>query len=181
VAAPGAYQVRLEAGGHTHTQDFEIRKGPGVESSDEDLQAQFDLLIAIRDKLSAAHDSVTRLRAIREQVKGWESRAEGRSGAEPVLEAAQGIDEKLGAIEDALFSPGGQTRATLTKLNGKIASLSAVVSSADWVPTQQSYGVLNDVSGRIDAQTDALQAVIDNDVPAFVALIHELEIPTVVA
>ena len=181
VAAPGAYRVRLEAGGHTHTQDFEIRKGPGVESSDEDLQAQFDLLIAIRDKLSAAHDSVNRLRAIREQVKGWESRAEGRSGAEPVLEAAQGIDEKLGAIEDALFSPGGQTRATLTKLNGKIASLSAVVSSADWVPTQQSYGVLNDVSGRIDAQTDALQAVIDNDVPAFVALIHELEIPTVVA
>ena len=179
VAAPGAYRVRLEAGGQVLEQDFDIAKAPGVQSSDEDLQAQFDLLIAIRDKISETHDSVSRLRSIRDQVAGWKSRAEGRSGAEPVLDAAEQIEEKLTAVEDVLFNSGGETRATATKLNGKLASLTAVVSSADWVPTQQSHGVFEDVSARVDVQTAALQSVIDDDVPAFVALIHELEIPTI--
>ena len=179
VAAPGEYQVRLEAGGEVLTQDFEIAKDPGVQSSNEDLKAQFDLLIAIRDRISETHDSVSRLRSIREQVSGWKARAEGRSGAEPVLEAAAQIDDKLGAVEDELFNSGGATRATATKLNGKLAALTAVVSSADWVPTQQSYGVFEDVSERVDAQVEVLQSVIDDDVPAFIALIHELEIPTI--
>ena len=179
VAAPGAYRVRLEAGGQVLEQDFEIAKDAGVQSSDEDLQAQFDLLIAIRDKISETHDSVSRLRSIRDQVAGWKSRAEGRSGAEPVLDAAEQIEEKLTAVEEVLFNSGGETRAMATKLNGKLASLTAVVSSADWVPTQQSHGVFEDVSARVDVQTAALQSVIDDDVPAFVALIHELEIPTI--
>ena len=180
VAAPGEYQVRLEAGGQVLTQDFEIAKDPGAQGSNEDLRAQFDLLMAIRDKISETHDSVSRLRSIREQVAGWKSRAEGRSGAEPVLEAAQQIEDKLTAVEDELFNSGGETRATATKLNGKLASLTAVVASADWVPTQQSHGVFEDVSARADAQATVLQSAIDEDVPAFVALIHELEIPTIV-
>ena len=179
VAAPGDYTVRLEVDGQVLTQDFEIAKDPGVQSSNEDLQAQFDLLISIRDKISDTHDSVSRLRSIREQVGGWKSRAEGRSGAEPVLEAAQQIEDKLAAAEDELFNSGGETRATATKLNGKLAALTAVVSSADWVPTRQSFGVFEDVSARVDAQTEVVQSVIDDDVPAFVALIHELEIPTI--
>ena len=53
-APPGKYTVRLKVGSFNQTQDFEIKIDPRIESTVEDLQAQFDYLISIRDKLSDA-------------------------------------------------------------------------------------------------------------------------------
>ncbi len=49
---PGVYQVRLTAGGRTLTESFEVRPHPAGYSKPEDLKAQFDLLSAIRDRIS---------------------------------------------------------------------------------------------------------------------------------
>ena len=53
-AAPGTYQARLTVGDESMTERFEIVKEAGVPASDADLQQQFDLLMTIRDKISAA-------------------------------------------------------------------------------------------------------------------------------
>ena len=55
----------------------------------------------------------------------------------------------------------------------------AVVSSADFAPPQQAFQVFGQLSERIDVKTGLLQAVVDEDVPRFVNLVHELEIPTI--
>ena len=66
------------------------------------------------------------------------------------------------------------------RLNGKVAWLSQVVSSADWAPTKQSYAVFDDVSARVDAQLKELQRVIDTDLTDFVRLVDDLQIPAIV-
>src|SRR6185369_3527299 len=43
---PGAYKVRLTAGGQTLTESFEVRPHPGGYAKPEDLKAQYDLLAA---------------------------------------------------------------------------------------------------------------------------------------
>ena len=83
LASPGRYQVRLTLGGDSQgefqTQTFEIVKDPRVEATQDDFNAQFELLTRIRDKLSATHESIVRLRSVRQQVDEWVARAETHS------------------------------------------------------------------------------------------------------
>ena len=44
----------------------------------DDLQAQFELKLAIRERSSETHTAINQIRALREQVKEWEVRAADR-------------------------------------------------------------------------------------------------------
>ena len=88
LAPPGTYQVRLSVGEQSQTQSFEMVKDPRVEATQEDFDAQFELLIRIRDKISETHDNINRLRSARSQVTEWAKRAEGTAAEEPVSAAA---------------------------------------------------------------------------------------------
>ena len=74
---PGRYEVRLTAAGQTQSQAFEVRKDPRLATSEADFAKQQELLLKIRDKLTATHDAITRLRGVRDQVKTASERAKG--------------------------------------------------------------------------------------------------------
>jgi hypothetical protein len=75
LAKPGTYQAHLQLGDETWTTTFEIIKDPRLTTAQDAFEAQFDLLMAIRDKLSETHRGVKRLRSIRAQVESWGKRA----------------------------------------------------------------------------------------------------------
>ena len=184
LAAPGEYQVRLTVAGETYSESFEILKDPRVKATQQDLDEQLALLIRIGKKLSETQDAINQLRNVRQQVEEWVSRAEGSSAGQAMSAAGSAVKGKLSPIEEQLV----QTRAlhardTLnlpSRLNAKMAALTSVVASADGAPTRQSYEVFDDLSGRIDRQLGALQRVVDEDVAAFINLVHELEVPAIV-
>ena len=183
-APPGTYQVTLAASGQEQTQTFEIVKDPRVSASQADLEAQFQLLMDIRDKISETHDSINQLRSIRRQVEEWEKRSAGHSSAEAVSNQAGPLKEKLSAIENELVQveyKGARDRLHLpVKLNRKLAELTPVVASADFAPPLQAFQVLGDITVQIDEQTGLLQDVVDRDVPQFIELVQELSIPAIV-
>ncbi len=53
---------------------MEILPDPRIKASDDDLRTQHDLLLAIRDRLSDTNRAIVRIRAVRGQVAGWETR-----------------------------------------------------------------------------------------------------------
>jgi photosystem II stability/assembly factor-like uncharacterized protein len=187
LAPPGKYQVRLSVGADTYTAAFALRKDPRVSATTADFEAQFSLLLRIRDKLSDTHEAINRLRNIRQQAETWKRRVDGldvgESVATAMFQAVSGLQDKLVAIEEALI----QTKARVqqdqlnlpTRLNAKLAALSSVVSSADGAPTRQAYDVFHDLSSRIDQQLLQLQEVIDTDVAALNALIRRSDIPAI--
>jgi photosystem II stability/assembly factor-like uncharacterized protein len=189
LAPPGTYRVQLSVDGRTCTAAFEIRQDPRLSATRAEFEAQFALLMQIRDKLSEAHDAINRLRHIRQQVEEWIQRAEaladGGSAAAMVRDAAKGMLEKLDAIEEELIQRRARVQQDQlhfpTRLNAKLAALTSVVASADGAPTRQAYGVFAELSARIDQQLARLQQVIDVDVAAFDELIRSLGIPAVVA
>ena len=65
---PGAYGVRLTAGGRSVKEAFEVRPHPAGFAKAEDLKAQYELLSAIRDSLSEAHTTVLAIRDLRAQM-----------------------------------------------------------------------------------------------------------------
>jgi hypothetical protein len=186
LALPGTYQVQLSVGGQTYTAAFGLLRDPRVSATQADFEAQLDLLLRIRDKLSDTHDAINRLRSIRQQVEEWVRRAEvvpNGQTAEAVGKAATEIEEKLTAIEEELI----QSRARVqqdqlnfpSRLNAKLSALTSVVASADGAPTQQAYDVFRELSTRIDQQLIRLQEAIEKDVTAFNELIRTSNIPAI--
>lgn len=182
-AVPGTYQAQLTVGDWSMTKPFEIRKDPRADTPRADFQAQFDLLIQIRDKVSVAHQTVQDIRDVRKQVDGVVGRVKDQAGADTISAVAKSINEKLKAIEEEII----QTKAKAIqdvlnypiKLNNKLASLARVVAGADARPTEQAYAVFEDLSGRLDAQLANLRQVIAQDVPAFNRLVREQDVPAV--
>src|SRR5262249_32713658 len=61
LALPGTYQVELSLDDQRLTTTCEIRPDPRVSVSQADLEAQFALLVLIRDKLSETHDAINQM------------------------------------------------------------------------------------------------------------------------
>ena len=184
LAPPGSYQVRLTVGEQSQAQGFEMVKDPRVDATQEDFDAQFALMLQIRDKLSETHDNINKIRSTRSQVSEWAKRAEGTAAQDAVSDAADGLKAKLDEIEGTLIQTeykGARDRLHMPiRLNAKLAGLMPVVSVGDYRPPQQAYAVLDHFSEVLDTQFTALQSVLDEDLDEFQNLLAELEIPAIV-
>jgi hypothetical protein len=180
---PGKYQVRLTVDEQTYTEEFEIQKDPRVSATQQELEEQFALLLRIRDKVSETHDTINKIRDIRQQVEAWIRRTQGQKEYERIAEVGRSLKEQLASVEEALIQVKAKVRQdTLNhpaKLNVKLTALTAVVASADAAPTSQAYELFEDLSARIQEQQQRLQNLIDTDVKAFNTLIRELGVPAI--
>ena len=185
LAAPGSYSVQLTVGDETQSQSFAIQKDPRVTATQEELDAQFDLLLKIRDQLSRAHEGINQLRDVRTQVEGWEKRVEGRDNAQQVRDAAAALKKTLGEIEEELIQVRSKALEDPLnfpiKLNNKLASLSGAVASADAAPTHQAHAVYDDLSTKIGQHLITLATVIETDISEFNQLVRAIDIPAISA
>ena len=168
LAVPGSYKVRIEVDGEASEQPFEIIADPRLSESDDDLKAQFDLLIAIRDKLSEVHEAVAKSREMREQIAVWRARLSDDESLESVVAAAEELIEKLEATEGKLVesrSTGGADVFNYPPMvNRKLASLANSAGFGDARPPQQCYDVFDDLSAYADEHISALQTLWETDV-----------------
>jgi len=144
VAVPGTYQVRMKTGGQTLTQPLRIVSDPKSEARATDLQEQFDLLIAIRDKVSAVHDVVNEIKNMRASLASRPDRA-----AAAKLDAAlESVLKELAELRFAGFDD--QMLVFDLKLNNRMAALQGYVAQGDYAPTEQQYSVFREVSAAIE-------------------------------
>jgi photosystem II stability/assembly factor-like uncharacterized protein len=184
LAVPGIYQVNLTVGDTSLTESWEWKKDPRLETSQEDFQKQFDLLIKIRDKSTEVNTTVNQLRAVRQQVDELLKKTKDNPDAEEIKKAGKSLEDKLKEIEDVLIqskSKSGQDPLNYPiLLDNKIAALIGVVSNADAKPTDQSYTVFENLSAKADVQVKKLEAVLETDLPAFNDLVRKANIPAVI-
>ncbi|MDH3301515.1 MAG: glycosyl hydrolase [Acidimicrobiia bacterium] len=173
---PGTYQVRLDVGGTSSTQSFDLVRHPEVTTSDADFAEQRDLLLAIHAKLTETVEAVNRIRRLRKQL-GEVGERSAIASDEDVVVAISDLTGKLHEIEGALIqvelTSAGDTLNNPPKLYETLSDLVAVVASADTRPTTQSYAVFEKLVGLIDAQLAALHATVDGDVAALNAALTE--------
>ncbi len=183
LAPPGNYAARLTVGEQSQTVSFDMVKDPRVAATQEDFDAQFELLIGIRDKLSETHDNINSLRSVRAQVSEWSSRAKGSAAEQPVAAAAESIDAKLSEVESALIQTGyrgARDRLHLPiRWNAKLAGLVPVVAASDFRPTRQAYDVFTAFGETLDGHFAELQRIFDEDLEEFRNLLAELEVPSI--
>jgi photosystem II stability/assembly factor-like uncharacterized protein len=182
-AVLGTYQVKLTVGGKTMGESFELKKDPRIATTQEDFQKQFDLLMKIRDKLSEVHKAIIEIRDVRKQVDDYATRVAGQPDSNAIVDSSKSLKAKLTSIEEELYQTKNRSNQDPLnypiRLNNKLAALAGVVASADAAPTEQSYAVYEDLTGRINAQLERLKQVIASDVPAFNKLVREKNVPAV--
>jgi hypothetical protein len=184
LAPPGTYQVQLNVGEQTYTAVFQIHKDPHIAATQQDLQTQFELLLAIRDKISEVHSTINAIRDIRRQVEGWEHSSKGNDAHETVTTIGKQLKEKLAALEEELFQVKAKNQLDTMdfpiKLSAKLIVLSGVVASADAAPTQQAQQVFEELSARVNERLQQLRKLIAADVAVFNKLIRDANLPAII-
>jgi photosystem II stability/assembly factor-like uncharacterized protein len=168
MAAPGSYQVRLTADGRTQTQPLKVRRHPlYADVTDADLQAQFDLAIQIRDKVTEANGAVIRIRDVKTQVADRLAKS-----ADPKLKASgDALVKNLSAVEENIYqvrNQSGQDPLNFPiKINNRLASLLGVINRGDGRPLGNVPVIFKDLVGELKVETDRLASVLGKDLAAF--------------
>jgi photosystem II stability/assembly factor-like uncharacterized protein len=189
-AVPGRYAVRLSVGDWSETRTVTVLADPRVRATPADLAAQFQLLLRIRDRLSAANDAVTTIRGVRRDVEGALDRIRAAGDAVPgaagdsARALAREMMSELTTVEEAIYQTKNRSSQDPLnypiRLNNKIAALAGVVGSGDARPTDQSVAVFEELSAALQAQLDRLDAMLKERLPAFNAAVDALNLPAVV-
>ena len=185
---PGVYEVRLTVDGRTVTTSLEVLNDPRSEVAQKALEAQYGLLIHIRDKTSEANRAVSEIMRVRRQIESWTARAEGHPGEERLRQAAELLTDKLDRVEGPLtLGPSaiaGQQKPSRGSFYSqgliyRLGPLADAVALGDGGPTAQSREVFASLSAMVDEQTERLQTILDEDLDAFTSVVHELAIPAI--
>ena len=171
-ATPGAYSVTLMVGDEEMSESFEIVKEAGVEASAADLQAQFDLLISIRDKVSSTHKIINQMRDARAQLKGWRERLSGLESATGIIDAAKALEEQVLEVEKELMIP--DTRPGWPdsmnhgdRLAAQLSSLSFNVNLGDYKPTDYEFEAYDEIADDIDGVAAKFDDIVNGNLAEF--------------
>jgi photosystem II stability/assembly factor-like uncharacterized protein len=181
-AVPGTYTVRMTVDGRTLTQPLTVAKHPlYTDITQADLEAQFDLALRIRDKLSEANQAVIRIRDIKGQVN---DRMSASSDAR-LKTAGEGLNTQISAVEEAVYqvrNQSGQDPLNFPiKINNRIATLNRSVNTGDGAPIGNAEPIFNDLSAELKVQTDALERIINTELPKLNAELRRLGLQEVSA
>jgi len=162
------------------TYPIRVRKDPRSTATDADLQAQFNLLMQIRDKVTEANLGVRTVRNMRGQVADRTDRLNAQQKAE-FTRLANTMMDSLTYRENEVYQTKNQSGQDPLnypiRLNNKIAALSGVVGSGEYRPTQQSREAFTRLSGELDKELAALKKTLDTNLPALNAILRAAGLP----
>ncbi len=162
---------------------FEIKKDPRSSATQKDLQAQFDFLVGVRDKLSEVHLAIKRIRDIRTQMEALQKRLNKNPKHNRLVENAKELVNKLTVVEERLYqtkneSPQDPLNFPI-QLNNRLSALVGVVSMGDNRPTRQSIEVRDGLLAEIDQLLAEQQVVVAKGLKEFNTAVREANIPAI--
>ncbi len=150
VAVPGTYSVTLRRGGDEQTVEFEILPDPRIPATQEDLVAQFELKLQIRERISELNTAVNRIRRVKKQAGTWKERDAEQFGDDvaTLVEGLESIEDMLVQLDPEALKPGP------ARLSGRFGALAVMVDEADARPTDQDRRGLRQTCQRPPTRTE---------------------------
>lgn len=176
-AIPGRYKAKLSVGKKSMETEFEILKDPRSEATLEDLREQFNFLIAIRDKVSEAHQTILDIRNIRRQLAHFKELWKENPAMKPLMEKANEIEKSIGEIENELYQTKNRSNQDPLnfpiKLTNKLAHIGSLSGQGDNPPTKQAKEVKEEMSKKIDGELSKFRTIRDSQLPEFNRQVRE--------
>jgi hypothetical protein len=183
-AVPGTYQAKFTLGSGTkNVVPFKVLPDPRSAATVEEMQEQFEFVIAVRDKLTEIHQAIKQVREVREQMQTIIKRLDEKKHKD-AIKSAQATIDKMTVAEEALHQTKAKSSQDVLnfpiRLNNKMAQLAGNVAVGDYRPTKQALEVKEDLFVAADVELSKLYELFKNDVPQFNQTLQKLEVPAVI-
>lgn len=175
---PGTYQMTLQVGDEEHTQPFNLIKDATSSATDEDLQNQFDLQMAIYRLYSDATETVNAMRRLRGQLTSLAERLAENDEDGDIAAQATTLRDRILEIEKGIFIPdlregwAGRLNQGTDPLR-RLSALPSVVGLGEFPPTEQAYAVYEKLAGIINGRLREFDAARQGELAAFNRLLGD--------
>ena len=182
---PGSYTARLKIGDTELTQPVQVRKDPRLTwVDDEDLRAQSELIEEVATTFESVHDTIAKLRSVRDQIQAMTERAEKAGYGGEWKQQGVDINKRIARLEDELIQTRAETNQDLLnyppKLDDQLAYLYGHVYQAYGRPTEGSYQRLEDLRQQLEPHLEAALDILETDLAAFDEALEETGLPAVI-
>ena len=178
---PGTYTARLTADGRSETTEVEVRRHPWItDVTEEDLVAQYEFGVQIRDRVHEANSAVIAIRNVKTQL---DERLEA-SDDERLAEAGEGLEESASAVEADIYQVRNQSNQDPLnfpiRVNNRLANLLSMSEQGDGRPGSGMYAVYEIMVERLEGHLTRLQAVWENELAEVNAELRRLGMDEIV-
>jgi photosystem II stability/assembly factor-like uncharacterized protein len=167
-AVPGKYKVRLTVNGQSQEQEFEILKDPRINTTQEELQAQFAFLTKVRDKVSEANQGILDIRKIKDDLNTLKNKIGNEPQMKDLSDAVNKFEDELGVHENNIHQTKNRSvQDPLNygiKMNNRLAHLMTEQGGGDFPPTAQGEEVRQQLTKMVDEELGKLNTTIDRNV-----------------
>jgi len=176
---PGVYSVTLVVGEEKSTQKLTVLKDLHSTGTEADIQAQLQLVSALRDEMNTLAESANQVESIRAQIAALEKQLGNEDNGKAIRKAADELAEKLVAAEEKVIQLKATGRGQddvryAPMLMQKISYLAdQVASSSDFAPTTQQADVQKELKRDGEDSQQEMQQLISKDVAAFNSMLRD--------
>jgi hypothetical protein len=160
---------------------IKLIKDPRTKATDSDLKEQFDLLFSINNKYAELSKHVKVVKINKAEISDWISRAESNKNYHVIKKTGDKIIDALNEIENLIGSAGLGFGALMSlpeiPLASKLTGLIPVVDGTDTKPTEQSFGVFEEINERVDEVLEKLRYFQEVDLIDFQELVEKNNVP----
>ena len=182
-APPGQYGVRLSLDGKGATASFSLLKDPRVDTTQVDLDEQFELLQQLTTKRSELRTHVDRIRQMKRQLDDLVEKLP--KGVRTAVASATSIRKKLEIIENVLVDARRESPRDVLRhpagLDDTLGGLMWSVTMADTAPPIQTREVSVEVVRKIDAEIRKLNKLVDGPIATLNEKVTKAGVPAVIA
>lgn len=182
-AIPGKYYIRIIKDDKDSIEtEANIKANPNFKETQQEYEDQFNFLISVRDKFSEIQKAIKNIRDIRKQISDFMT-LQGKDTAGEIKTAADSINKKMTAIEEALYQTKARSEEDVLnypiRLNDQVAALYGYAVSGNYAPTEQVKKAYLFLSEKADAELEKLKTIINTDIPNFNALIRKKQLSVI--
>lgn len=183
---PGTYTVTLTVNDEKSSQKINVLKDPHSNGSESDIQAQLQVVSALRDLLNTLAESVNQIESIRAQLADLEKQLGTDDASKAIKKAADELAERLTSAEGKVVQlkttgRGQDDVRYVPMLLQRISYLAdQVSSSSDFPPTTQQVAVQQELKQQSEESVQEMQQVAAKDVAAFNAMLREKNISNII-
>jgi hypothetical protein len=168
MALPGNYTVELTKNTISTSKSFTILKDPRTEATLEDMQAQFDFIAEVRDKLTEIHKAIKNIRKVKGQITQLKKSVKDKEQHKELIDFADDISKRVSEIENNLYQTKNRSNQDPLnfpiKLNNKLGHLNSLTSMGNFKPTDQAIAFKDEVTKEIDAELSKVYSIFEKDV-----------------
>ncbi len=178
---PGTYTVKLTIGSRTFEERVEVRLDPTISVPLNDLQAQLDLALTLRDMQSAANTVLRFLDSIKDQLKHTQTTVKtlNKEPDKDLTKALEDYVKEVEALQDRIarrsegLGIGGRVRVA-----DQIGGLFFAIDGVNAAPTPYQRQYVSEIQPEFRLRMDEANKFIREKVPQWNEKLREWNAPT---